>query len=144
MNGEFQKSDGVDYRWCFFCFFVFLFFAHAPLPLPPSVPPSPFLLTSVQLSRGHCIEEHTKTTARDRLTTLAFPVITYSFNTINWKLFEIKKSDTKTRNLPALPKMHHPKADTNRLYLPRSEAERGLVQLELTYNTTSIGLEAHT
>ena len=28
--------------------------------------------------------------------------------------------------------MHHPKSDVNRLYLPRKEEGRGLVQLELS------------
>ena len=74
---------------------------------------------------------------------LAMPVLTYSFNIINWKLSEIKKLDTKTRKLLTMAKMHHPKADIDRLYLPRSDGGRCLVQLELTYKTTTIGLDAY-
>ena len=33
---------------------------------------------------------------------------------------EIKRLDTKTRKLLTLSKMHHPKADVDRLYLPRN------------------------
>ena len=36
--------------------------------------------------------------------------------------------------------MHHPKADVDRLYIPRKAGGRGLVQLEITYKTTTIGL----
>ncbi|CAH3140152.1 unnamed protein product, partial [Porites evermanni] len=37
--------------------------------------------------------------------------------------------------------MHHPKSDVDRLYLPRTEGGRGLVQLRLSYKTTTIGLD---
>ena len=76
---------------------------------------------------------------------LAMPVLTYSFNIINWKLSEIKKLDTKTRKLLTMANMHHPKVDIDRLYLPRSDGGQGLVQLELTYmyKTTTIGLDAY-
>ena len=36
--------------------------------------------------------------------------------------------------------MHHAKADILRLYLPRSIAGRGLIQLELSYKTSTISL----
>ena len=38
-------------------------------------------------------------------------------------------------------KMHHPKSDVDRLYLPRTEGGRGFVQLRLSYKTTTIGLD---
>ena len=75
----------------------------------------------------------------EAINTLALPVVTYSFNVINWKLSEIKKLDTKTRKLLTLGKMHHPKADVDRLYLPRAKGGKGLTQVELTYKTTTIG-----
>ena len=55
---------------------------------------------------------------------------------------EIKRLDTKTRKLLTLPKMHHPKADVDRLYLPNAGG-RGLIQLEATYKTTTIGLDTY-
>ena len=39
--------------------------------------------------------------------------------------------------------MHHQKADIDRLYLPRSEGGRGLIQIELTYTVTTVGLETY-
>ena len=84
--------------------------------------------------------------ASNRITainTLATPVVTYSFNIINWKLNDIKRMDTKTRKLLTMQNMHHPKADVARLYLPRALGGRGLVQLELAFKTTTIGVDAY-
>ena len=51
------------------------------------------------------------------ITTLATPVVTYSFNIINWKPNDLKQMDTKTGKLLTIQNMHHPKADVARLYL---------------------------
>ena len=51
----------------------------------------------------------------EAINTLAIPVVTYSFNIIDWKMSEIKRLDTKTRKLLTLSKMHHTKADVDRL-----------------------------
>ena len=40
-------------------------------------------------------------------------------------------------------KVHHPKADKDRLYLPRKSGGRGLIQIERAYKTTTIGLNAY-
>ena len=61
---------------------------------------------------------------------LAYPVLKNSFGIINWRTEEIKKIDRKTRTMLAMCKMHHPKADTDRLYLNRKEGGRRLVQIE--------------
>ena len=84
----------------------------------------------------------TELNSKNRVTainTLAIPVVTYSFNIINWNMREIQKLDTKIRKLLTMNNMHHPKADVERLYLPRSSGGRGIVQLELSYKTTTIG-----
>ena len=52
---------------------------------------------------------------------LAKPVVTYSINIINWQMKEIRKKDAKTRKLLTMHKMHHPKADVDKMYLPRKE-----------------------
>ena len=39
--------------------------------------------------------------------------------------------------------MHHPKSDVNRLYLPRKEGGRGLVQLEVSLKTSIIGMDTY-
>jgi hypothetical protein len=67
--------------------------------------------------------------------TLAVPVLRYSFGIINWRLEEIKKIDRKTRKTLTMYKMHHPKADTDRLYVKGREGGRGLSQIEAAYKT---------
>ena len=78
----------------------------------------------------------------EAINTLAVPVGTYSFN-INWTLQELARLDTKTRKFLTMYKKHHPKSDEDRLYLPRTEGGRGLIQLELSYKSTTIGLDKY-
>jgi hypothetical protein len=55
--------------------------------------------------------------AKNKITaigTLAIPVLRYSFGIISWRLEEIKKI-RKTGKILIMYKMHHPKADTDRL-----------------------------
>ena len=35
--------------------------------------------------------------------------------------------------------MHHPKSDVDRLQIPRDEGRKGMIQLELSYKTSTIG-----
>ena len=35
--------------------------------------------------------------------------------------------------------MHHPKPDVDRLQIPRDEGRKGMIQLELSYKTSTIG-----
>ena len=68
------------------------------------------------------------------------PVVQYSFGIINWKISELKKIDTKTRKLLNMRKMLHPKADVERLYIPRKDGGRGLIDVETAFKTATIGL----
>ena len=71
--------------------------------------------------------------ARNKITVigaLAVRVLRYSFGTINWRAEEIRNIDRKTRKMLTVYKMHHPKADTDRLYVKRNGGGRGLVQIE--------------
>ena len=52
------------------------------------------------------------------INTLAVPVVTYSFDIINWTIADIDRLDRKTRKLLTIYRMHHPKADVHRIYLP--------------------------
>jgi hypothetical protein len=61
---------------------------------------------------------------------LAVPVPTYSFGIVNWRQEEMQNLDRKTRKLLTIHGQHHPKADVDRLYVPRKQAGRGLMQLE--------------
>jgi len=77
-----------------------------------------------------------KLNARNKITAigaLAVPVLRYSFGIINWRTEDINKIDRKTRKILTMYKMHHPKADINRLYVKRKEGGRGLVQVEAAY-----------
>ena len=74
---------------------------------------------------------------------LVTPVITYSFNIIDWNLSEVKRLDVKIRKMMTTHSMHHPKADIHRLYLPRSNGGgggKGLTQLKLSYKTSTINI----
>ena len=60
--------------------------------------------------------------AKNKLTAigaLAVPVLRYSFAIINWRKEAIRKIDRKTRKVLTMQKMHHPKADIDRLYVKR-------------------------
>jgi hypothetical protein len=61
---------------------------------------------------------------------LAIPVLRYSFGIINWHQEEIQKLDTKTRKMLTIHGQHHPKADIGRLFVPRKDEGRGLMQIE--------------
>ena len=39
--------------------------------------------------------------------------------------------------------MHHPMADVTRMYIPRKEGGRGMINLEMTYKTTIIDLHSY-
>ena len=79
----------------------------------------------------------------EAINTLAIPVVTYSFNIVNWTLSDMKKIDTKIRKLMSCNRMHHPTADVDRLYIPRKDGGRGLIQLELSVKTATIGLQRY-
>jgi len=51
-----------------------------------------------------------------------------------------KKIDRKTRNILTMYKIHHPKADIDRLYVERKEGGRGLVQVEVAYKAEIINI----
>ena len=91
-------------------------------------------ILKTELNSAHRIEA---------INTLAIPVLTYSSNIVNWRRSEIKKRDTKIRKLMTCNRKHHPKADVDRLYIPRNERGRGMIQLELSLETTTIGMQKY-
>ena len=65
----------------------------------------------------------TELSSKNRITKinrLAIPVITYSFNIIDWNLSEVKRLGIKVRKTMTTPSIHHPKTNIHRLYLPKS------------------------
>ena len=77
------------------------------------------------------------------INSLAVPVVSYSFNIINWTLSDLRRMDRKTRKMLTIYNMHHPRADVERLYIPRKEGGRGLLQLEMTYKLSTVGLDKY-
>ena len=71
--------------------------------------------------------------------TLAMPVVMYSFNIMNWTVPEIRRLDTKIHKLLICNRMHHPKADVDRLYILRNK----VIQPELSYKLTTNGLPSN-
>ena len=63
---------------------------------------------------------------------LAVPVVIYSFGIVNWQR-EPQTLDRKMRKLLIIHGQHHPHADGNRLYVPRKQGGRGLMQLKEAY-----------
>jgi predicted short-subunit dehydrogenase-like oxidoreductase (DUF2520 family) len=59
---------------------------------------------------------------------LAVPVLRYDFGIVNWHQAELQKLDRKTRKLLTIHGQHHPKADVDRLHVPRKQGGRGLMQ----------------
>ena len=57
---------------------------------------------------------------------LAVPVLRYSFGNVNCHQEEMQKLDRKTRELLTIHGQHHPKADVDRLYVPRKQGGKGL------------------
>jgi hypothetical protein len=72
---------------------------------------------------------------------LAVPVLRYSFGIINWHQEELQKLDRKTRKLLTIHGQHHPKADVDRLYVPRKQGGRGRMQLEAAHAVDITKLE---
>jgi hypothetical protein len=55
---------------------------------------------------------------------LTFPVLRYNFGIINWRLEETRKIDRKTRKVLTVYKMHHRKADVDKLYVKKERRRK--------------------
>jgi hypothetical protein len=66
--------------------------------------------------------------------------IKIQFGIINWRLEKIRKNDRESRKVLTMYKMHHPKADVDRIYMKRKEGGRGLLQIEATYKAEIINI----
>jgi len=71
---------------------------------------------------------------------LAVPVFRYSFVIINWHQAELQNLDRKSRKLLTNHGQHHPKAEVDRLYVPRKQGGRGLMPLQEAYTVEIIKL----
>jgi hypothetical protein len=64
---------------------------------------------------------------------LAIPILRYIFGIIIWHEEELGNLGRRTRNLLTIHGQHHPKAEVDRLNVPRKQGERGLMHLEEAY-----------
>ena len=64
----------------------------------------------------------------------AVPVIRYSEGIVDWKNSELRNMDRKTRKVPNMYQVLHPRSNVGRPYLPRSEGGKGLLSLEECVN----------
>jgi len=64
---------------------------------------------------------------------LTLPVLRYSSGIVKWHQEEIQNLARKTRKLLTIHGQHHPKADVDRLFVPRKHEGRGLLQLEAAH-----------
>ena len=76
----------------------------------------------------------------EAINSLAIPTVQYSFGIIDWKYSELKKLDSKTRKILTMHGMLHPKSDVDRIYIPRKEAGRGLIEIETAFKVAIVGL----
>jgi hypothetical protein len=76
-----------------------------------------------------------KLNAKNKITAigaLTVPLLTYSFDIINWRIEEIRKIDRTTTKILTMCKMPSPKGDMDSLYLKRIVGGRDLLQIEAT------------
>jgi hypothetical protein len=71
---------------------------------------------------------------------LAVRVLRYGLGIINWHQEEIQKLDRKIRSILTIHEQHHLRADIDRLYVPRKEGGRGLMQEEEAYIAGTLNL----
>jgi hypothetical protein len=74
---------------------------------------------------------------------LAIPVLRHSFGIINWHQEKIQKLDRKIKTILTIYGQHHLKADIDRLYVPRKDGGRGLMQIKGAHITEIIKLKEY-
>ena len=72
--------------------------------------------------------------------TWALSVLRYGASVINWTKAELGSIDRKTRKQMTIYGMLHPRADVQRLYLPRGQGGRGLKNVEDCVQLEQAGL----
>ena len=77
------------------------------------------------------------------INTWAIPVLRYSAPFLKWRKTELQELDRRTRKLLTMHNAHHPKSNVERIYIPRKEGGRGLLNVEDTVNTAILALEEY-
>jgi hypothetical protein len=66
----------------------------------------------------------------DAINSWAVPILTYSFGIVKWTDTDLDNLDRKTRTLMTKFRFLHPNSSVIRLYLPRKEGGRGLINIK--------------
>ena len=74
---------------------------------------------------------------------LCVPIVSFGFGIIPWTVREIQHFDVLTRRVMRATCNHHPRSAVERLYLPRSEGGRGLVNVENLFHHRLVILAHH-
>lgn len=70
----------------------------------------------------------------------AIPVLTYTFGVLKWSTTDLEAINRKIRTIMTSFRIHHCHSALERLYLPRSEGGRGLIDLNILHNKQIIKL----
>jgi hypothetical protein len=65
----------------------------------------------------------------------------YSFGIVGWSNTELQLLDRKTRVMMTEFRIHHPKSAIERIYLPRKQGGRGLLNLEVSASKQNTNLK---
>ena len=74
------------------------------------------------------------------INTWAIPILRYTGGIMDWTKENLHQLDTKTRKILTINRMLHPKADVDRIYLPRQSGGRGLMSAEDTVQLESMNI----
>jgi hypothetical protein len=72
--------------------------------------------------------------------TWAVAAVRYTAGILDWTLEELQNMDRKTRKLMTMNRALHPRADVDRLYLPRKSGGRGMMSIEEVVRLEESGL----
>ena len=74
------------------------------------------------------------------MNTWAISLIRYGAGIVKWNKEELQTMDRKTRKMMTIHGALHPKADVDRLYIPRKDGGRGLISIEDCVNDEELSL----
>ena len=78
----------------------------------------------------------------EAINSYAIPVISYAFPVLDWTVTELETIDRETRKMLQQYHAMHIQSDTTRLYLPRKNGGRGLINLTNLYKHSIINFSS--
>ena len=77
------------------------------------------------------------------INTWAIPILRYSAAFLDWTINDLQEMDRRTRKLMTMHNALHPRSNVDRLYIPRGEGGRGLLNVEDTVNLAKLRLQEY-